>query len=393
MSSTTSIPTTAPQPVVTPHIQLAQSVQNRVSNTQFMTINGRVHLVFISSKTTDGKTHYHSLDQDTWKKVIPCAQRVLLTNERAHIKHRSYTNLTTRDIRSVEIPLNDASAPIRYQRMDDTFLSLSASEMDPLNGANATHNVMQELRETFINPNQVTTPYLGTLSVRVTDSREQALANYARDYPAQYAHIHNLHTSLDKDISEQTFDFYVQELLANNSFHKHPITKASSFDLTTIDMRNKSFIPIKLSEKDALIGIFVDPENNQVFVYNATEDQIKLSKNPELRTILNELKRLKPGIRISYSQAEATKGAPKPSQPHRHLVLFLTEALASSINYKKFHLRNLKASISSFVDYKRYPSLHKKIQESMQKKSNQLADEIQARYNRHYERLSVLGHS
>lgn len=358
---------TASSPRINPRIELTPSSENRYSKTQVITINGKPHLIFISSKTTDGKAYYHALDKDHWDKLIPCVQRVFLTTaEQGSAKKHTYTNLTESHIHSVEIPLNSATDPIRYKKIyNDTSHTLTTSEMNALS---KNHDVLRELRQTFISPKQVSNPYEATLDAKVIATKDSALAKYTQEYKDCHIHIHSLHTSVDKDISKHNFEFYTQALSKEGSCAALPITDAVTFDVNNIDMNQKTFIPLQLN-KNTLCGIFIDPKWNTAFIYNPGMGKGEFSDNAKLKKILNELRKKQPNMSVRlYHASEKT-------QSYRLLTLFLKSALSVS---EKKRLDVIRQDIEG-------------IEKQLQKRSNELADIIQAQYSRIYEKLSVLG--
>jgi hypothetical protein len=397
MTSSTSTGPAAGAPI-NPSVQLIQTPP-QTSLTRRITLNGKPCLIALCSQTADGKTQYHRLTSDRWDNIAPCVQRTLLTNQEVSLRMRNYTNLTDANVDFIEIPLNNASTPIRYKRMnDDTFRELPPNQMDPLRGLSPnSFDTLRELRQNYADPTRVNAYLEVQLDPTAKAERTRALEAHATEETEKQTLIHSLHTSLDTDIPKATFDFYTDELLTKTSPRTVHVNVTNPLSATLLTGREKVFMTLKNARDEPSFGIFIDPVKGQVFVYNVRERQKDLSKDPAIKTLLDDLKRLRPNFSwdVSYSQEPKSKEPHITKQPYRHILFFLNEMVSSSDNKWFSSINNhLLSFVNKMISpgHKSFDPLHKQNQENLAKLSYQLSDEAQIRRARHHERLTVLGH-
>lgn len=381
--------TTSP---ITPHVSLTQIPPKVLSPTRLVSINGKLHWITVLSKTETGDELYHHLDQEHWKDLSTRIQRIFLANLDRAKQGIPYIPLVNTQSDLIEISLSDATTPIKYYK-DKTSSSLSDREMNVVTTYTG-HDLLKELRQTF--RHYPVTHYLNEVK-----QKEQAklLTAYAAEYPDKHHHIHNLHTNLDKDITKETFEFYTQELKGSEC-ETLPISDAKTFNPTTLSTTTPVFIPITaysikqkpfmkapiLSDQPHLLGLYVDPLKHQVFIYDPIDDKKNWTNYPDIKNIIETLKEKDPRLDIIYKGSKEKD----TSQEKRRLVLFL-QAMISPQKERKFSKLELLQSAIYTEQELKLKKITQTINTSLEEQCLELAQEIQTRHNRTYERIQVLG--
>lgn len=377
---------------ITPNISLTRTAPKALSPTKLVSINGKLHWVTVLSKTGSGDELYHHLDQDHWKELSTHIQRIFLANLDRASQGIPYIPLVHTQSDLVEISLDDATAPIKYYK-EKTASSLSDREMNVVTTYTG-HDLLKELRQTF--RHYPVTPYLNEAK---KTQQAALLAQYSAEYADKHHHIHNLHTHLDKDITKETFEFYT-EALKESRCETLPISDAKTFDPTTLSTTKPVFIPITahsikqkpfmkppiLSDKPHLLGLYIDPVKHQVFIYDPIDDKKNWANYPDIKNIIEALKKKDPSLEIIYKGSKEQDA----SQEKRRLVLFL-QAMISPQKERKFSkLERLQSAIYTEQELK-LKKVTQAINTSLEEQCLELAQEIQTRHNRTYERIQVLG--
>jgi glycerol-3-phosphate cytidylyltransferase-like family protein len=375
-------------PPVSPTVQLTQTAP-RIFSTIFTTINGRPCILAICEEV-NGQKRYGSLEKPQWEKVTEYAQRIFLKTAQKKPANtpesKTYVDLTSSDIGSIEIPLENSAASIRYQKVDaEDFKTLSASQMAELRGVSSTNHYdhMKALRQAWKTPHHIHPDYLTTrLSPMQQAHRNQKLIIYMDAYKDKHPHIQalrmieNKELSEQKDISLQTYETLRDELLEHKAHFMKTEDLKTTLTQASLKTEAKKFVMTLEDEHgNPTYGIYIDPKHRRVFIYNAGQKQPNISKHPMIASViahLNSLRAPKDPVWVyEYSQADEASEKPKELHSKRHLLCFL-------------HAMTVSGS-------KTFAPLYQQHHQALKDISSNIADGLLAKSHRYHERLYTLG--
>jgi hypothetical protein len=398
--------------IIQPCVELTHTPLKILAPTQLITINGSFYWVTVVSKTAAGTEEFHHLDQEHWNALTTPIQRIFLANIRSTSDHKT-TPLIERHPQLIEIPVSSIDSPIRYEK-DANKHTLSCSEMLRLTAFQG-HNLMQEVRQTL--RGYPVTPYFSEDQNTATTLRLTALA---QEYPNKHRSIHSLYRQTDQDIDVANFDFYRQELAASYQIDTLPISAATDVDLTNLNPTKPLFIPFKahsisrsmkqtikrelptLSKDPHLLGVFIDPQNHEILVYDPNSKKKEISDYPDLEKMVAHLKQRDPTFKISYQGSTENNN----TQVNRRLLCFFDAMIkatqstppSTSLRQKiqtwakdKLLMGRIHATQSSTRRAQALRVLHTQLPSSLDQRCQTLAQEVQTRYNRVHEMVRVLG--